>query len=196
MNWKTTQHNSVQITQLTKLHLFLCVFIYSFSYCLGCFYTKHAYISRLTLWRGEWVCLSTVKLCQFVLQFWASSVIFEPCVPEDVSPQPRGRRPPMIQPVEQRSTSQMWLQLLTHLVEAGEDWDQVDRVVVPSQAEVLRGRPTWHGGRVWNNHCFLICKCLRFLQKSSPNKIFSTDILKSHKKRTGLKEKKLFNWVS
>ena len=76
MNWKTTQHNSVQITQLTKLHLFLCVFIYSFSYCLGCFYTKHAYISRLTLWRGEWVCLSTVKLCQFCLQFWASSVIF------------------------------------------------------------------------------------------------------------------------
>ena len=30
MNWKTTQHNLVQIAQLTKLHLFLCVFIYSF----------------------------------------------------------------------------------------------------------------------------------------------------------------------
>ena len=37
-----------------------------------------------------------------------------------------------------------------NLVEASEDGDQVDRMVVPSQAEVLRGRPTWHGDRVWN----------------------------------------------
>ena len=29
-----------------------------------------------------------------------------------------------------------------NLVEASEDGDQVDRMVVPSQAEVLRGRPT------------------------------------------------------
>ena len=55
----------------------------------------------------------------------------------------------------------------SYLVEAGEDWDEVDWMVVPPQAEVLCGRPTWHGGRVSET----IQNCLRFIYvKISQNK--------------------------
>ena len=56
----------------------------------------------------------------------------------------------------------------THLVEAGEDWDEVDGMVVPPQAEVLCGRPTWHGGRCSET----IQNCLRFIhvKRLSQNK--------------------------
>ena len=70
-------------------------------------------------------------------------------MPEDVFPQLQGRRQPMIRPVQFFfiffCAGTMWNKnhgVVGNLVEASEDGDQVDRMVVPSQAEVLRGRPT------------------------------------------------------
>ena len=79
----------------------------------------------------------------------------------------------------------------SYLVEAGEDWDEVDWMVVPPQAEVLCGRPTWHGGRVSET----IQNCLRFIYVKIITKQTYFDFdLDSHEKGNSWPEREWMTW--